>query len=400
VVIVLQLCLFAAALLIRGRFLLGLHLKQVDGGLEYKATSKSHVIYHFGINQADGIPFIIRKERWYHRLLKAIGIAEEIQLVDANINRTFFFTTDFPSHLEQAMYTHDIHKYLHELQKLGVKTIHATPTRMWCTLPRMSKEDDPSAGAHIYRQHLQAISKATQATPVIGYPARMLNYYRTHAIAVILVHAAFLGLGLFGILPTLLDSVDTVDWYEWLIKSLIFASILIGVWLAHLLYCFKHTSWICWVLADFLLCGLVGMLASSLFIVREINMDFPQRTSSYMRQVMQNHCEIKCSKSCGRRCTRHSTHRIQPEDCTVQMRPQTYERIRARDYICRDGRANYHFAITIPHWKGEKGTYHFDATTRQYDQMPVGTAISIDVNHGALGLEWVDTEAIKPYAGQ
>jgi hypothetical protein len=107
VVVLVQLFLFLAAALLRGRFLFGTHLR-VDKRTQqliyrYEGKRGWIVRLHVGIRQQNGIPFIVKPERWYHRLLKGLGIASEIRIGNAKFNRKYFITTDYPGHLERAL---------------------------------------------------------------------------------------------------------------------------------------------------------------------------------------------------------------------------------------------------------------------------------------------------------
>ena len=118
-VILLQLCIFLIFAVIRGRFLFGRHLSAISPGSQtldftYHAPL-GHFTKHVGLCQRDGIPFVIRREKWYHRALKANGIASEISAGDCAFDQRYFITTDFPGHLEQLLASEEL---LMQVQKL------------------------------------------------------------------------------------------------------------------------------------------------------------------------------------------------------------------------------------------------------------------------------------------
>ena len=117
----------------------GHHLSRVkkhDGWLQYINRDKNGYIEarHVGVVRDKGIPFIVRRERWYHRYFKRLGLASEIAVPDEAFDRKYFITTDFPHHLEQVMAAGDLLPAMKELSAKGVDEVHATAGKVWCVV--------------------------------------------------------------------------------------------------------------------------------------------------------------------------------------------------------------------------------------------------------------------------
>jgi hypothetical protein len=397
-VIILQLLIFCIAFAFRGRFFLGSHLKLLPNSadLTYIGRSKNGIISrHVGVTQQCGIPFIIKRERWYHSFLKRMGIAAEISVGSEAFDTKYFITTDHPSHLERALATSAMIADLQELFALPIKSVHATQSKIWCVCKRGDLEESES---HYYRHRalLGAISKRTQQSTTgddFLLPQRNLGRF---AFLFLAAHAGLITLGIFGALPTLADSIDTLDNHLLVIKGMLAGLVLSGLWLFLIVSIFNRSSWVCWVLVDFLICGLIGFVLSGIFIVREANVHLPQPAATIMvTPVTQKICTLNCSQRCGRRCTRRSSYTFYDNSgCNPQSRAESMILKKQTDSICRSS-AYYSYQITTKPWRPGKH-YSFSPNITLFDGVNVGTDVSIPVNPGALRLEWVDTDAISP----
>ena len=397
-VIVLQICLFLIAFAIRGRYLFGKHLQEADASnrLRYIARNKNKSLVgrHVGITQHDGITFIIKPERFYHRLFKLIGIASEIKIPDKNFDKKYFVISDYPNHLERIVASGQLLSHLQELFALPIKSLHATKDKIWCVI----KKEDLQEGDEHYKKHAELLEKISACTNSKSIPEYGLVKSRNLGMAALIFvcfHAGFLGLGIFGALPTLLDSVHIVDFNLLVIYGLITGGVFSAVWLFIILAIFNKTSWICWVLADFVLSGIIGFVLAGSFIVREANQYLPQPPAKlYEQPIIQKSCTIKCSKSCGKRCTRRSSYPFYSEqNCDIQSRSTNIQQKIQSDYICKNN-SWYEYKITVKSWK-ETTNYSFKPEEVLFDSVHEGGYLNIPVNKGALGLEWIDQSQIK-----
>ena len=139
-VIFLQLCIFAVFAVLRGRS----SSAPTSGGPPPTAAFLTYVFKrrdryysrHVGLERSGGIPFIVRPEKPYHRLLKSIGISSEINVG----NPAFDQRTSSPPTI-RAVWSDcwppaELQKHVQRLFEFPVKSLHATRRRIWCVIPR------------------------------------------------------------------------------------------------------------------------------------------------------------------------------------------------------------------------------------------------------------------------
>lgn len=401
-VILLQLCIVAIVCCFRLWSLLGKHLKVSKYGespeqLEYISYHKGRLnTCSFGLKQQHGFPFIVRRERWYHRLFKATGIASEVSLRDAELDKHWYFITDYPDHLERALHAPAFMEALRDLLQLPVKVLCSTPHRLWCALD--AKQLPNALPRKEYWRRLEAIRRHVGQLP----PASRQRFpLKWRAFVFLGLHMGLFLTACIGFAPTLLDDNEIISKREWLSHALIYALPTVCLWFAVIIAVFHGTSWAGWVLADFVLAGVVGVLVTAGYVVREVNILADTGAPQVVERVVTlRQCELRCHKSCGRRCTRRSNYTIADADCTAATRDATRAHYRARDSICQ-AHANYQFTLEVPHWQSGVGrTYRYNPAPGVYDRTRAGTVLRIPRREGALGIEWVDTTTIEPVAGQ
>ncbi|MBY0355087.1 MAG: hypothetical protein K2Q12_05085 [Rickettsiales bacterium] len=376
----------------------GTHLKaskEKKGWLTYKLEEKGVVhARHIGMTQQNGISFIIKPERWYHRILKNIGIAHEMNISDAAFDKKYFITSDYPLHLEQILASGKMLADVKALFALPVKSLHATSHRIWCTI---RKEDMHSHDTHYTKQirRISRISEATQKDSLQQESAGSSRKLGVIAFLFICVHAGLLTVGVFGALPTMVDSNDTVDVDVLVIKGATFGCIVGAVWFLAMMKIFRKSSWVCWVFVDFIMCGIAGFILSGIIFTREANTRLLQPAAQIFSQpITQKICVLKCQKSCGSRCTRHSSYRFQSDaTCSPQSRQNIMNEKKNSDYICAS-RAWYEYTIELEHWR-DASLYSFTPSRALFDNVHTSTRLNVPVNEGALGIEWVDTDHIQ-----
>lgn len=398
-VILLQLCLFALAAFTRGRFLFGTHLatnKDDHTKLEYEARSKGTVTNrHIGITQDYGLPFIVRPERWYHRVFKAIGLASEVQIRREEFDNKYFIITDMPGHLERAVSSGSLTTELQKLFQLPIKSLHATHTKLWVRL----KREDFKQPAEYFDQHraiLKSISAHTKYRvdhSSVNQPKRNAGYW---AFLFLCAHAGLLTWGIFGGLPTLADNIEMLDRTEWFAQTIVLGLVLATIWFMLIVAFFRSTSWVCWVMVDFMLCGILGIMLTSHFIAREANVHLPQPAPTVYRQpISEKYCVLECRQRCGKRCTRRSNYSGNTDaHCSAQSRPNVRQRYMQIDSICRSS-ANFAFKITIRHWEPQKQYYRFPTNASFFDSVSVGQYVDVPVNEGAYGIKWINQDEIR-----
>lgn len=400
-VIVLQILIFAIAFAFRGRFLFGMQLKVLSGSdnLTYIGRRKHGIVSrHIGVTQENGIPFIIKRERWYHAVFKALGIAAEINVGNDAFDTKYFITTDHPSHLEEALRASAMISDLQALFQLPIKSVHATPSKIWCICKRDDLEESESHYDR-HRELLSSISERAQKSSLNENLANTRRYLGLLALIVLAVHAGLVTLGIFGALPTFADFIYTLEVESLLAKGALGGLTAAGVWLLALLAVFARSSWVCWVLVDFMLCGLIGFALSGIIILREANINLPQAPATVVASmVTQKTCTINCSKRCGKHCTRRSYYPYQGDtECAPEARVAALEYRKQTDYICNSN-ANFSYKIHTSGWPGMP-QYSFTSRPSLFDAIQQGSTLAVPINPGAAGLKWIDTDTIQP-AGQ
>ena len=211
---------------------------------------------------------------------------------------------------------------------------------------------------------------------------------RLAALIAICFDAGLISLGILGFALTFIDNIEILDLNEWIIKTCIVGAITSGLWFLLLIKYFRHTSWICWVLADFILVGIAGFILSTLFIIRDINLDLPQPAPTlYFEPIVNKTCTLECSQRQGRR--NHSrSYVLSSEQCASSQNRSTaiayYEQMNS---ICMYN-TSFFFYLDIADWRS-KGNYHFSVQEAQYDQSQLGNKVRVPVYPGALGIHWL-----------
>lgn len=397
-VFIIQISLLIIFFILRGRFLFGKHLtesKQTPERLDYIQIPINRNVKerHVGLRQSHGIPFFIRSERWYHRVLKAIGIAVEIKVQNQDFDKKYFIATDFPNHLERAISSGDLLKNLQDLFALPIKSLHAAPNAIWCVIEKKDR-NKPEEYFTAHLQILKRISEYSTSKTSANYNLSETSRHSYWAFFAICVHLSLFGLGFMGMIPGSFDSIDIVNTTEWFITGILLGGVFAGGWLFLNLLILKRTPWICWFLTDFILFGVIGFLLSGIWIVRELNDLLPQPPATeFTQHIVKRECVLHCASNSRRSRVTRYTH-ASDLACAPEARASEMQKKMLENYKCSN-KAWYEFQIYTSHWKGNKN-YGFPSSQALFDQTQTGSVLQIPVNQGALGLEWVDVDKISP----
>lgn len=394
-VIILQLCIFVVFVMLRGLTLFGFHLRSIEPGSDVLGYNvqiyKERLARHVGLACSGGIPFIIRREKPYHRFLKAIGMSSEINVGNPDFDSRYFITTDFPGHLEQLLASKDLQRHVHELFKLPVKSLHATRDRIWCVIAA----EDLWKSADGFEEHLgllRRILEDTRAARLRGRASPGRRWLGIAAVCVVAVQAGLLTLGLLGVLTTFADTIHTTYRGALVVMGGAAGLMVAGVWCLLLVAVFRGSSWCAWVLADIVLCGLLGFALSGIFVVRDLNISLPQPESRIFQQpVIQKLCELRCEKWSGKRTLKNS-YAFSEAACSPSSRQQNMYLKRSNDLICRQ-EAWFEYRLVVRHWR-MPSRYSFATGADIFDAVKTGDKLRFPVHPGALGLEWVDLSEV------
>lgn len=397
----LQLIIFCLVLFLRGRKLFGYHLRKKKTGPDFlsyitKSESGTPMRRDIGLLQKNGLFFVLKKERWYHRMMKSLGLTTEIATNDQEFNTRYFISTDHPDTLEAMLANTQLLSFIKQSIAHGTTALYSTPTRLWSVSTGKDSERPDSDFAQI-GQYLTAISsiitKPSDSSFVIGRSSSL----GLLALFFLSMHAGLFGLALLGLFPTGFDTLHQADPLASIAKGLLFGLSAAGLWFIAILKIFMRTSWSAWILMDFFLFGLIGFLGSGLCVVREANQHLPQPPAIvYTQPVTQKYCVLSCEKGCGRRCTKRSTHQLTDTECLPTTRDAIEQDKKRIDPICAHY-SHYQYYLTIAAWNDSaRDTYLFSPTEAVFDSVASKGLVDVPVHPGALGLEWVDNTAITP----
>ncbi|WP_421694764.1 hypothetical protein [Aestuariivirga sp.] len=396
-VILLQICIFIGFALFRGTTLIGEHLSPASPGSDTLCftlkTRKGIWARHIGLVQQGGIPFVIRRERWYHRLLKKLGIASEISAGHETFDRTFFITTNFPGHLEQLLASKELQAAVRKLFDLPVKSLHATRRRIWCTLwyKDLHKSDEELAG---HLTLLKDISAASQASFARERAPAAWRWRGGAALLFIALQAGVLMFGLLGSFPAYFDWAQTVNTYSLAVTGLAAGVIAAILWTSFIIVVFSESPWTSWVLADFVLFGFLGFVLSGMVVLREVNVMAPQPAATvYLQPVVEKICVLQCKMGRRRRARRLSYTFHTDSDCAPQRREEIRLSKIASEPICASS-AWFDYSLRVKHWQqGEP--YMFSASSFLFDAVQTGSTVRLPVHPGALGFQWLVWDEIQ-----
>lgn len=395
-ILILQLGVFALIFWYRRRFLLGGHLKATKSSAlpyYYEQKNKSRVVaQHIGIESKQGFPFTIRYERFYHRLLKALGLASEIQLADSKLDDMLYFSTDFPQPLTHMLQSTKMREAVSKLFSTKVNAIYATSGRIWAVINSKSITRDISSFKDeiaLLQQIAEELANASQQ------PYMMTRQHKWIAMLFLTAHFSLLALAALGWVPAMIDSSAFVSFGEWFDGAMYYSVPVVLLWLALIIILLRGTSWIALVLADFLLYGWIGVLICSTLFVREINIDF-DRSEPVMHEmsVMSKSCTLICKKGSGKHSTTHS-YALNSAQCDAKGRGAVAAKYVAMDPVCAAS-TDFRYVIHTTHWHEDKEYYRIEPDSGMYDRVDIRSTIEIPTHPGMLGLEWVDLKQIKP----
>lgn len=389
------LLVFLVFALLRGRHLFGWHLSPVSPGsdeLAFGMGRRSKWFRHIGIVQQGGVPFVIRRECWYHRFLKRLGVASEISVGDGAFDRDYFITTDFPGQLEQLLASEGLRQAVQDLFKLQVRSLHATSRRMWCVIdPRAPGRVAADFAPHM--RLLREISAASRSLKLRQSVPAMARWRGVLALLFIALQAGLLSIGFLWASLVYLDTVSLTDPVALIAKGAALGLLFALIWNFVILAVFSGSSWASWVMADFGLFGLLGFVLTGIVFVHDTNLRAdPTAIAIHAQPVVEKTCELKCrTLRSGRRVTSYPFSTA--EACSPQSRDRFLNSMQLEDSKCASS-AWFEYSLGVAHWRGG-ALYRFPANKEFFDAVGMGETVKVPVHPGALGLEWVNWTEIR-----
>lgn len=353
---------------------------------------------HYGLEQTGGIPFTITTEKWYHRTLKSLGLATELRTGFRDFDERFFIMTDTPAHLREILTNHEFRKKISLLFHRPVRALYSGPTRLWFRVNRIgiynalrTRTSTPEAlnleTLDILRDIRAALAKhPAPYAPKIGRSARI------KAFAFILAHACFFGIALVGILPIMMDSAITLEFQKLKSDALFVGALITCGWFGLITAIIGGRTWFGWVVADFAVFGIVGIILTTGFVMREANIRFDfSEPAQQTLNVYAKSCLLKCYVR-RRRSTTSDYYELGMDECMNEN--QTIKEYLAHDYKC--GRNTKFIRNLYLPWDGEREYLTKEVSAQDYLRHKVGTPYIVPVHYGLLGYEWVDPDEFEP----
>lgn len=325
-------------------------------------------------------------------------MAQEVQLGDTDLDTQWFIITDHPHNLELALKSPGFLQSVKQLLSLPVEEIHATRTHLWCHIKEEDLDKkDPWFDTHITL--LRTISESLKATAAQTVQRRHIRKMNQALSAMTLHMGLVINTFWWGAYLPVDDTLfRTFNLQQLLIIAIPCALEAVFLWYRMLVALFRKTSWMPLILGDFFLCGALGIVFSVPLLIQQLNLFLPQPEPTFYRaQVLQRGCQIICSSN-----GRHRTiqrHSLSPAQCRPQERDNVITTLRQKNPLCNTN-ADFRFhLVTTPIPAGfTPSQNHALELTRPslYDALPPGSFVDIPHSKGALGIEWMNTQAPRP----
>ncbi len=402
--LILYIIMFSAVCFWRKRTLSGAHLKERlhDNGREYLEALQKYGKKHnkriaatLGLAIGDVHGFAVRREKWYHRFLKSMGLAEEIHTGNEVMDDSLFFVTETPEDFHGVISRPGVLEAVNKLfVDFRVKELRCFNGRIWVTCPAVDIGSYTAEFASARLETLGTIANAAEAAQTSLRPQGLMTRGRIAAFCM-MVHAALFMLGIFGGLPLFLQSVEIVIVKDLITMGAVLSFIFSMIWLSGIVMALGRSSWLPMVGADFVLMGIIGLFLSMTFTLREINMDFDRSEAvSHQKAIVAKTCELTCTRGSGKR-RKTSTYDLMGPECAQTGRSAAIDRYRQVDSKCNNS-AYLEYSLEVEPWlPRQKENFSFSVSEADFDMVKTGDKMDIPARKGALGLEWVDPEEIR-----
>ncbi len=313
-----------------GTYLLDLKKK----GQEKKKTEEMHL----GAPFVSGAVFWLHREGTFDRLLKGLGLAEEIQTGDESFDHNVYIVSDNPAVASCLRENAKLRRVIVATIDQGFDLIHADGRALWIRSKTVLK---PRNGD--FDKLFTMVGAFKDLKPQKDSTGVLLRVAVVEiVVAVTAGYAASVALDFFDEDPTLVFP-----------ELAIFDGIALSVGLFVLLFGFailllRRSSRARWVLAESLLVLLLSVLAAGFGAVRDLNATFDR------------------------------------SDAIDVERPVTDRRI----FRGRKGRKRYYLGFPSASYQGEGLPTELKVSRRVYDDMENGGKVTFRIKEGSLGYPW------------
>lgn len=327
-------------------------------------------------------------------MLVILGLAKEFECGDKNIDQKFFILSDETLNLKPLFGDDEFKKSISELFSLPIATLYSNNKRIWFRTDYKKMRAAVKSGEavkDINFSRIQALKNLTEIINSISFH-RVSEFKKEklrQALIILSIHAALFALAITGFFPIIMDSAVTLDDNLLIKHVLLFGGLAVCAWFLILFFGFSKTSWFGWVLSDFLIFGVIGVLGSWFFLAREANIRLDLSAPVIrVTPLAGRTCTLFCKG--GRRNSK--TYNLSLDQCLMPEKTLAY--YQDKDWKCRR-RARYnYFLYFFPFTKGEKYS-KFNVSRNVFMSGMTGDDFEIPVYRGALNFEWVDQDTIR-----
>lgn len=327
----------------------------------------------------------IRSEHVVHHGLRALGLADDLQIGDPELDANWYIATDSPDELRHLGRTPDLRSALAAVLALAPTRVRANHRSLCVELPSR----DALAWDEEHRDDLAAHAAALADALDRAAPTEARNTWR---LSLVMGVNAALAAG--GMAAVAFEVASTITSFEPFAVDAGLGVTLALFWLSAIGLLLRDTGWIALAVTDFLLFGLLGAILSGPELMRSANIvldDAPPEEHQVV--VSATPCQAACTRGSGkRRSTRRYT--LDRSYCTGDE-SAIRSHLTPRDSSCANSMAVTR-EVQLDGLPGYGGSYSFVTSREKYRQHAPGTRASVPVHPGALGVRWVDATEIVP----
>lgn len=286
--------------------------------------------------------FSIEHEKFYHWLIKRLGMAKEFQTNHGDFDRKFYIFSD-DAQFCNLLRGDEMRRRIQRLFELGVNELKTEKESLKATMKKPSATPDPLTADELV-DILYSIYEQAARIPVIG----LLTPGKTMAARASLAHGFMIGLLVIGIGGTLLQPYDMLEYLPLIREAALYALIVAVTLFFMLRVLFQESSRGVTIFLAFLYAGLPGIAFCSYLAIYAIN-------------VFYDHSEAEVH--------------LQHVD---------------KKYISRSKNSTYYYFYTA-NWRHPNEPLKLETDYALYHSTHTGTRLSIYTHPGYLNHEWIES---------
>lgn len=362
-------------------------------------SRKQHFHVRIGIACAEKISFKIVPETGLFRLLKKIGLADEFQAGDDQIDKMLFIGDD------TAMFK-ELMRSSHALNALRILTtshdniqIRAQGKNIWLEADGVSAGwlDTHRQNALIYLWEIaHAAEKITaeQCVTTRFSPAQRAAFFMA-------LHATFLTGGIYSLIGFGFDHIHTENKMPLIVMGLGLVPLAAGMWFLFMKLALRRSMWLVAAAADFIFIGLVGITLMLPLLTIEANQKLPQGTPTTLEKTLiGKQCFLKCKRRFFEQVLfrrGYATYiMLSEQDCRPEAREEKLKEMKEKFYRCR-ANAEFKYQLAFSPWyRDDKKLYVPHVSAEIFDASTTGDVFTVPVYPGALGIRWVNESELRP----